>query len=71
MRAHEHIDDLVQRIEILRSEQEDAVSVEPDPQYPGQFRPLLTRGFTIPLEFGILSGEVCYNLRADPGSLDS
>lgn len=63
-RAQEHIDDLVQRIEVLRSKQEDAISVEPDPDFPGQFRPILTQGFGIPLEFGILSGEVCYNLRA-------
>ena len=76
-RAGEHLADLNRRIAAFREEHQNAVLDQLKPEYPEMppfgvgdpVPPELPNYFvgmlqTVPLRFGILVGEVCYNLRA-------
>jgi hypothetical protein len=63
-RAREHLRDLMRQIEAFRQEQLDAINIQLDPQTTSEPFLIQTRETTIPLEWSILTGEICYNLRS-------
>lgn len=63
-RAGEHLRDLMRQIEAFRQEQLDAINVQLDPQTATEPFLIQTTETIIPLEWSILTGEICYSLRA-------
>lgn len=61
-RAAEHINTLAAGIESIRQAQKDAITFEPGNENEPPFK-LVTQHLSIPLQFGVLLGEICYNLR--------
>lgn len=63
-RAEEHLAELVRHIAIRGKKQVEAFRFEPNPQEPKKI--VMNRGQPLSIEpiFGILIGEICYNLRA-------
>ena len=66
-RADEHLADLQERIETVRRQQQDSITVQFDANPPhNPIFGVFTKTF-VTMRIGILIGEICYNLR---GSLD-
>ncbi len=64
-RAGEHLGELVRQIEAVRQEQFDAIAWDFDADRPGEIKVVANEEIFVPLPgFGILVGEVAYNLRA-------
>ena len=63
-RAREHTAHLKRRADAVRQEQEDALTFKVHPTMPDQMQAFISRNVPPHFMLGILTGEICYNLRA-------
>ena len=63
-RAREHTAHLKRRADAVRQEQEDALIFKVHPTMPDQMQAFISRNVPPHFMLGILTGEICYNLRA-------
>lgn len=65
-RAKKHVLDLIARIKAFRDEQEQSCgwAWDTDPKHFGEPKLIVHRYVSIPIDLGVIIGEVCYNLRS-------